>query len=102
SSFKTKRPSPFTPPPKTRSGPASPASPKQELMGESRECGIQRTEVRAQRAALAGNSPHPPRHHFIAPGAVNIRMKVLGLTGGIGMGKSACAELIQQRGIPVI
>jgi dephospho-CoA kinase len=29
-------------------------------------------------------------------------MNVLGLTGGIGMGKSACAELIQQRGIPVI
>jgi dephospho-CoA kinase len=29
-------------------------------------------------------------------------MKVLGLTGGIGMGKSACATLIAARGIPVI
>ena len=29
-------------------------------------------------------------------------MKVLGLTGGIGMGKSACANLLQERGIPVI
>lgn len=29
-------------------------------------------------------------------------MKVLGLTGGIGMGKSACATLLQQRDIPVI
>lgn len=29
-------------------------------------------------------------------------MKVLGLTGGIGMGKTACAELIRQRGIPVV
>ncbi|HZR19684.1 MAG TPA: dephospho-CoA kinase [Verrucomicrobiae bacterium] len=29
-------------------------------------------------------------------------MKLLGLTGGVGMGKSACADLLQQRGIPVI
>jgi dephospho-CoA kinase len=29
-------------------------------------------------------------------------MKVLGLTGGVGMGKSACVELLRARGIPVI
>ena len=29
-------------------------------------------------------------------------MKVLGLTGGVGMGKSACAQLLLARGVPVI
>lgn len=29
-------------------------------------------------------------------------MKLLGLTGGVGMGKSACAELLRERRIPVI
>src|SRR5438874_5574158 len=29
-------------------------------------------------------------------------MKVLGLTGGIGMGKSACAQLLWQRDVPVV
>jgi dephospho-CoA kinase len=29
-------------------------------------------------------------------------MKVLGLTGGVGMGKSACAKLLQERSIPVV
>jgi dephospho-CoA kinase len=29
-------------------------------------------------------------------------VKVVGLTGGIGMGKSACATLLSERGIPVI
>jgi dephospho-CoA kinase len=29
-------------------------------------------------------------------------MKVLGLTGGIGMGKSACAKLLQWRGAKVV
>ncbi len=29
-------------------------------------------------------------------------MKLLGLTGGIGMGKSACAELLAARGLPVV
>lgn len=29
-------------------------------------------------------------------------MKVLGLTGGVGMGKSACAQLLVARGVPVI
>lgn len=29
-------------------------------------------------------------------------MRVLGLTGGVGMGKSACAKLLEARGIPVV
>src|ERR1041385_4326775 len=29
-------------------------------------------------------------------------MKVLALTGGVGMGKSACAQLLCQRHIPVV
>ena len=29
-------------------------------------------------------------------------MKLIGLTGGIGMGKSACAQLLRQRAIPVV
>lgn len=29
-------------------------------------------------------------------------MQLLGLTGGVGMGKSACADLLRQRNIPVI
>lgn len=29
-------------------------------------------------------------------------MKVLGLTGGVGMGKSACAQLLLARGVPII
>jgi dephospho-CoA kinase len=29
-------------------------------------------------------------------------MRILGLTGGIGMGKSACAELLHARAIPVV
>jgi dephospho-CoA kinase len=29
-------------------------------------------------------------------------VKLLGVTGGVGMGKSACANLLQQRGLPVI
>src|SRR5579859_3371818 len=29
-------------------------------------------------------------------------MKLLGLTGGIGMGKSACAELLRARRVPLL
>lgn len=29
-------------------------------------------------------------------------MKLLGLTGGVGMGKSACADLLVARGIPIV
>jgi dephospho-CoA kinase len=31
-----------------------------------------------------------------------LSMRILGLTGGIGMGKSACAELLHARAIPVV
>ena len=36
------------------------------------------------------------------PGVSNNYMRVIGVTGGVGMGKSACAGLMGQRGIPVI
>src|SRR5690348_14854515 len=29
-------------------------------------------------------------------------MRLLGLTGGVGMGKSTCAQLLSARGIPVV
>src|SRR5262245_59446555 len=29
-------------------------------------------------------------------------MKVIGLTGGVGMGKSACANLLKARSVPVV
>src|SRR5579863_8241321 len=37
-----------------------------------------------------------------AGGFADARMRLLGLTGGVGMGKSTCAQLLLARGIPVI
>ena len=39
---------------------------------------------------------------FAIVGVPSTRMKVLGLTGGIGMGKSAAAQLLCERGIAVV
>src|SRR5205807_8016228 len=33
---------------------------------------------------------------------IDIRMRLLGLTGGIGMGKSASDKLLRERGVPVV
>lgn len=55
----------------------------------------------AQFVSAAAIQPVLPNFGF----AVSIgraEMKVVGLTGGVGMGKSACAELLCARGIPLV
>src|SRR5271166_1134183 len=58
-------------------------------------------------ASLSSPIPIPrvSRHVSTAPSwrhPDKARMTVIGLTGGIGMGKSTCAQLLGSRGIPIV
>src|SRR5438552_17276317 len=48
------------------------------------------------------NRPPPTGFEFLRFQSSMAAMKLVGVTGGVGMGKSACAQLLRQRGVLVV